>query len=104
MKYLLTIMVLSTLFIACKKETKQNQQDTDQNEVVAEETDQWINLLDGNSAEGWRAYNGESLPPGWVVNQRIAATWKFSKVDLPDLFVGVLLKFCFGGVRVRLLL
>ena len=71
MKYLLTIMVLSTLFIACKKETKQNQQDTDQNGVVAEETDQWINLLDGNSAEGWRAYNGEALPPGWVVKDSV---------------------------------
>lgn len=71
MKYLLTIMVLSTLFIACKKETNQNQQGTDQNEVVAEETDQWINLLNGNSAEGWRAYNGESLPPGWVVKDSV---------------------------------
>jgi len=67
MKYLLTIMVLSTLFIACKKESKQNETEEVQEEVLAEETDNWINLLDGNSTDGWRAYNGESMPPGWMV-------------------------------------
>ena len=27
----------------------------------------WIYLFDGTSTEGWRAYNGESLPPQWVI-------------------------------------
>ncbi len=27
----------------------------------------WIFLFDGTSTEGWRAYNGESLPPQWVI-------------------------------------
>ncbi|MBU6176900.1 MAG: DUF1080 domain-containing protein [Bacteroidetes bacterium] len=32
-------------------------------------TNQWIQLFDGKSLEGWRAYNGKALPPGWgVVN------------------------------------
>ena len=27
----------------------------------------WIYLFDGTGTEGWRAYNGESLPPQWVI-------------------------------------
>ena len=27
----------------------------------------WIYLFDGTSIEGWRAYNGESLPAQWVI-------------------------------------
>ena len=27
----------------------------------------WIYLFDGTSTKGWRAYNGETLPPGWIV-------------------------------------
>ena len=28
---------------------------------------QWINLFDGSSLEGWRAYNGDQMPPGWKI-------------------------------------
>jgi len=28
---------------------------------------EWVYLFDGTSTEGWRAYNGESLPPGWTI-------------------------------------
>jgi len=27
----------------------------------------WINLFDGSSTDGWRAYNGDSMPPGWKI-------------------------------------
>ncbi len=27
----------------------------------------WIMLFDGTSLDGWRAYNGERLPPGWTI-------------------------------------
>jgi len=26
----------------------------------------WINLFDGSTTEGWRAFNGDQLPPGWI--------------------------------------
>ena len=71
MKYLLTIMVLSTLFIACKKETKQDEKEVVQKETSQTETDNWIYLFDGTSTEGWRAYNGETLPPGWVAKDSV---------------------------------
>lgn len=29
--------------------------------------DDWIILFDGTSTEGWRGYNAETLPPGWVI-------------------------------------
>ena len=28
---------------------------------------EWITLFDGTSTVGWRAYNGEQLPPQWVI-------------------------------------
>ena len=28
---------------------------------------EWINLFDGTSLEGWRAYNGDKMPPGWKI-------------------------------------
>ena len=28
---------------------------------------EWINLFDGSSLEGWRAYNGDQMPPGWKI-------------------------------------
>jgi hypothetical protein len=30
-------------------------------------TSEWTYLFDGTSLDGWRAYNGEGLPPGWAV-------------------------------------
>jgi len=26
----------------------------------------WIHLFDGSSLDGWKAYNGDRMPPGWV--------------------------------------
>ena len=31
------------------------------------QTDDWIHLFDGSSLDGWRAYNGDALPPSWVI-------------------------------------
>lgn len=32
-----------------------------------EDDAEWTYLLDSQHAEGWRAYNGEALPPGWII-------------------------------------
>ena len=63
MKKLITLLVLSTL-IACKSNKKEEIEPP----VVEKATDtaDWIYLFDGKTTEGWRAYNGEELPPGWV--------------------------------------
>ncbi|MCL6272495.1 DUF1080 domain-containing protein [Muricauda sp. 2012CJ35-5] len=60
-----TALLLVLLIVcACKKETKKTETEI---EPVAETTSDWIYLFDGSSTEGWRAYNGEALPPGWII-------------------------------------
>lgn len=66
MKQLLATILLFTLFIACEKETKKEVNETISNEITEVESNDWIYLFDGVSTDGWRAYNGDSLPPGWV--------------------------------------
>ena len=42
---------------------------TTENESKDQEED-WIILFDGTTTDGWRAYNGDKLPPGWVIKDR----------------------------------
>ncbi|MDA0195576.1 MAG: DUF1080 domain-containing protein [Bacteroidetes bacterium] len=53
MKKSIIILLLTTIAFSCSKGPKK-------------EVEDWINLFDGTSVEGWRAYNGDDLPPGWV--------------------------------------
>ena len=46
------ILVLVLLFLGCQNNIK----DKD-----------WIVLFDGTTTEGWRAYNGDRMPPGWQI-------------------------------------
>lgn len=46
---------------ACTPSSKQSDSTSDA------ETEDWITLFDGSSTAGWRAYNGDSLPPGWTI-------------------------------------
>jgi len=35
----------------------------------------WITLFDGSSIDGWRAYNGDEMPPGWhIQNEALTFT------------------------------
>ncbi|MEM1319565.1 MAG: DUF1080 domain-containing protein [Bacteroidota bacterium] len=36
----------------------------------AESAEQWTALFDGQSTEGWRAFNGDTLPDGWIVEEQ----------------------------------
>ena len=38
---------------------------------------EWITLFDGSSLKGWRAYNGDQMPPGWkIVDSILLKFWK----------------------------
>lgn len=66
MKQVLSLLILLTILFSCKKETKpiiEEKTEISETEV----SNEWINLFDGVSTTGWRAYNGQELPPGWVV-------------------------------------
>jgi hypothetical protein len=52
MKKNVTLLLLSFMVFSCGKGPK--------------EAEEWINLFDGTSVKGWRAYNGDALPPGWI--------------------------------------
>lgn len=53
MKQFITILLIILTIYSCKTGSKTD----DEN---------WIYLFDGSSTDGWRAYNGEVLPPGWI--------------------------------------
>lgn len=65
MKKSVIILLFATLIFSCSKSPKKDgETDKPANEKNAE--NEWIMLFDGTSLDGWRAYNGEVLPPGWI--------------------------------------
>lgn len=69
MKHLISLLAIGILLFSCKSDKKTEQIVTDQKQETKTETnvDEWIYLFDGSSLDGWRAYNGDDLPPGWVI-------------------------------------
>ena len=57
---------LIALLFSCKTEPKKDKAEQSP-EGVEEAQSEWIYLFDGTSTQGWRAYNGEKLPPGWTI-------------------------------------
>ena len=61
----LALFICFLCLISCKNEPKKVLETAqEKEETVAQE--EWIYLFDGSSTDGWRAYNGEELPPGWI--------------------------------------
>lgn len=62
MKYL-TILLSLCFLVSCKpyKQTP---------EAKPMEND-WISLFDGKTTDGWRGYNSDVMPPGWVVKDGV---------------------------------
>ncbi len=58
MKQLIAILLLAILLFSCK--TGSETQDKN-----------WIYLFDGKTTNGWRAYNGDVLPPGWLAKDNV---------------------------------
>ena len=46
---------------------------------ITKENSDWIYLFDGTTTNGWRAYNEDSLPSGWIIDDEGALT--FNKED-----------------------
>lgn len=58
--YYLLLGILITL-MACQSKPKK---EASENQPL--QASEWIYLFDGTSTKGWRAYNGDELPPGWI--------------------------------------
>ena len=39
--------------------------------VSCEQNKEWIYLFDGETTDGWRGYNSEIMPPGWIVEDGV---------------------------------
>src|SRR5690606_11801220 len=65
----LLILLGATLVFSCKNKTEKKETIPSDEPVAAavKESGEWIYLFDGTSTEGWRGYNMDSLPPGWIV-------------------------------------
>jgi len=61
-KLLAVLLIISVC--SCDKKTKQEPKAEPVAEIKA--ASEWIYLFDGTSTDGWRAYNGDALPPGWI--------------------------------------
>lgn len=74
MKQLLLFLTLSIL-LSCNTDTdktadtKPAPKSTSDSETTEKSTSdsEWINLFDGTTTDGWRAYNGDALPPQWII-------------------------------------
>ncbi|MCF7567115.1 DUF1080 domain-containing protein [Sabulilitoribacter arenilitoris] len=73
MKHLISLLAISILLFSCKLDKKTEPIVTDQKQETKTETnvDEWIYLFDGSSLDGWRAYNGDTMPPGWIIKDSI---------------------------------
>ena len=58
------LIFIAVLLMSCQQKPKNEEPTKAENQT--EETAEWISLFDGTSTTGWRAYNGDSLPPGWI--------------------------------------
>ncbi len=58
------LILFAILLISCQQ--KSEKKESKETESQTEENSEWISLFDGKSTKGWRAYNGDSLPPGWI--------------------------------------
>ena len=64
-------MVLCTLFMACEKKTNKEVNETITPQPDKVQSNDWIYLFDGKTTKGWRAYEGDSLPPKWFVEEGV---------------------------------
>ena len=67
MKLRISILILVLALYSCKKESKTSTETKTETGVETTSENEWIMLFDGISTKGWRAYNGETLPPQWVI-------------------------------------
>jgi len=65
-KYILLLSV-AILIMACKAEKKTSKVVLEVPAIQKADIEEWTYLFDGTSTAGWRAYNGESLPEKWII-------------------------------------
>jgi len=62
----IAILISFVIIGSCKKVNKTDSEKV-RVEEVKPESGKWVYLFDGTGMDGWRAYNGNSMPPGWTI-------------------------------------
>lgn len=62
MKRIAIVFLILSMLASCNEVSKTS----NASGVNEEKKNDWTYLFDGSSTDGWRAYNGDSLPKGWV--------------------------------------
>jgi len=65
MKKSVIILLTAAITFSCSKGPKKEVAANNEMNEKKEENE-WVMLFDGTSLDGWRAYNGDALPPGWI--------------------------------------
>ena len=65
MQRLITFLIF-LIFMGCNPENK-TEKEAEVADTPADTSDEWIYLFDGTTTDGWRGYNGETLPPRWTI-------------------------------------
>lgn len=69
-KTLLPIAALAVMASCSQPQKKEaTVEDSVATQPVAEVADEWEYLFDGSSLDGWRAFNGDSLPANWIIEE-----------------------------------
>ncbi len=67
MRKYISIVTIILFVYSCKTEKKEEKSEEIVETTTETKTDEWIYLFDGTSMNGWRGYNGKTMPPGWVI-------------------------------------
>ena len=69
MKKIFILFLTSSFFYACQTDSKPEEVSQTEETTTKTDTkpDEWISLFDGTTTDGWRAYNGDALPPQWII-------------------------------------
>ena len=65
---LAALIVLGNLSCSTPSEKTTASEETSTSEI-ANTADEWIWLFDGKSTDGWRGYNSDALPDGWILEE-----------------------------------
>ncbi|MBT8268403.1 MAG: DUF1080 domain-containing protein, partial [Bacteroidia bacterium] len=62
MKKLIILFSIAIIIYSCKTDAKKVTE-----EKISSQENEWTELLDNSRIDGWRAYNGDDMPPGWLI-------------------------------------
>lgn len=60
------LTIFAFIFLISCNTKKKTEHDADK-AIEKPEDKTWVYLFDGSSLDGWRGYNSETLPPGWII-------------------------------------